>query len=77
MANKLAQEIERILSEELGEFIAQATLKKNLEQMGVDSNSLSGDHLEDLSVRLEKSVNFFGGNSKGAMVANKVRALRA
>lgn len=77
MANKLAQEIERILAEELGEFIAQATLKKNLEQMGVSPNDLSAAQLEDLSVRLEKSVNFFGGNSKGAAVAGKVRALKA
>ena len=76
MNNKLAQEVERILSEELGEFIAQATLKKGLEQIGCSSDKLTNAQLTQLSEKLEKSVNFFAGNGKGAPIAERIRALK-
>ena len=76
MNNRLAQEVEKILSEELGEFIAQATLKKGLEQIGCTADKLTGEQLPELAERLEKSVNFFAGSGKGAPLADRIRALK-
>jgi hypothetical protein len=51
-------------------------MKKNLEQMGISADKLTGAQLGDLAERLEKSVNYFGGNGKGAAVASQVRTLK-
>lgn len=76
MKNNLAQAVEKILSDELGEFIAQATLKKGLEQVNCSPDKLTASQLPELAERLEKSVNFFAGNGKGGPVADRVRALK-
>ncbi len=75
MANKLAKDIEAILSEALGEFIAQATLKKNCELIGATVDSICASQLPELAVYIEKSVKFFSGDGSGKVVAEKIKAL--
>jgi hypothetical protein len=77
MSNQLALDIESILRESLGEFIARATLKKNCELMGVSPDSLDNSQLMELADRIESSVNFFSGRDAASLVSGRVRALVA
>lgn len=76
MANKLAQEIEKILSEAVGEFIAKATVKKNCELIGCTPDTLTAAHLPELAEKIDKSVSFFSGKDVGSSLAEKIRALK-
>ena len=76
MANKLAQDIEKILSDAVGDFIAKATIKKNCEMLGLTPDSITAAHLPQLADKIEKSVSFFSGKDVGAQVAEKIRALK-
>ncbi len=76
MANKLAQEIEKILSDAVGDFIARATVKKNCELLGVTPDTLTADKLPELSEKIDKSVSFFSGKDVGSALAEKIRAIK-
>lgn len=76
MANKLAQEIEKILAEAVGEFIAKATVKKNCEMIGCTPETLTPAHLPELADKIDKSVSFFSGKDVGSALADKIRALK-
>ena len=76
MANRLAQEVERILSSAVGDFIAKATVKKNCELIGTTPDDLTSDKLPELVEKIEKSVAFFSGKDVGSGVAEKIRAIR-
>ena len=73
MANKLARDVESILSDALGEFIAQATLKKNCDLIGATPDNLTAAQLPELADRIERSVKFFSGDGNGKTVADKIR----
>ena len=75
MANKLAQDIEKILSDAVGEFIARATVKKNCELIGVTPDTLTPDKIPELADKIDKSVSFFSGKDVGSSLAEKIRAL--
>lgn len=77
MANRLARDVENILSDALGEFIAQATLKKNCDLIGATVDNLSAAQLPELADRIEKSVKFFSGAGNGKTVADRIRGLSA
>jgi hypothetical protein len=76
VANKLAQEIERILSAAVGEFIARATVRKNCELIGTSPDDLTFAQLPELADRIEKSVSFFSGKDVGLEVAEKIKAIK-
>ncbi len=76
MANKLAQEIERILSEALGEFIAKATVKKNCELVGATPDTITPDKLPELAAKIEKSVCFFSGSDTGKRLVERIRSIK-
>lgn len=76
MANKLAQEIENVLSQEVGEFIARATVKKNCELIGTTPDALTTDQISDLAEKIEKSVVFFSGEDVSSELVNKIKALK-
>jgi len=76
VANRLAQEVERILSSAVGDFIAKATVKKNCELIGTTPDNLTSDKLPELVEKIEKSVAFFSGKDVGSGVAEKIRAIR-
>lgn len=75
MANALAQQVEMILAETVGDFIAKATVKKNCEIIGTTPNDLLSSDLNDLATNIEKSVSFFSGKEAGIEVADRIRAL--
>ncbi len=77
MANKLAQEIEKILSEAVGDFIAKATVKKNCELIGCSPDTVTVDQLPELAEKINKSVAFFSGKDVGTSLAEKIKALKA
>ena len=77
LANKLAQEIEKILSEAVGDFIAKATVKKNCELIGCTPDTVSVEHLPELAEKINKSVSFFSGKDVGGSLAEKLKALKA
>ena len=77
MANKLAQEIEKILSDAVGDFIARATVKKNCELIGTTPDTLTADKLPELAEKIDKSVSFFSGKDVGSSLAEKIRAIKA
>jgi hypothetical protein len=76
VANKLAQEVEKILSAAVGDFIAKATVKKNCELIGVTPDTLTPAHLPELAEKIEKSVSFFSGKEVGSGVAEKIKAIK-
>jgi len=76
MANKLAQEVEKILSAAVGDFIAKATVKKNCELIGTTPDTLTADQLPELAEKIEKSVSFFSGKDVGSGVAEKIKAIK-
>ena len=75
MANQLARDVESILSVELGEFIAQATLRKNCELIGTTTDDLSIAQLPELANLIEKSVKFFSGAERGKSLVLKIKAI--
>jgi len=77
LANKLALEIERILADEVGEFIATATVKKSCEAVGCTPDTITADKLPELAEKINKSVSFFSGKDTGESLAGKIRALKA
>jgi hypothetical protein len=76
LANKLAQEIAKILSEEVGEFVANATVKKNCELINTTPDALTVEQLPALAEKIEKSVTFFSGKETGGQLIEKITALR-
>lgn len=76
MANKLAQEIEKILAEAVGEFIAKATVKKNCELIGCTPDTLTAAQLPELAEKIDKSVSFFSGKDVGSSLAEKIKTLK-
>jgi hypothetical protein len=75
LANKLAQEIEKILGEAVGDFIAKATVKKNCELIGTTADTLSPDRLPELAEKIGRSVSFFSGKDVGSALAQKIQSL--
>ena len=75
MANRLAQEIEKILSGAVGDFIARATLKKNCELIGKTTDTIEPSDLPLLAEKIEKSVSFFSGKEVGTEVSRKIREI--
>ena len=75
MDSPLAQQVEKILSSAVGDFIAKATVKKNCEIIGCTPESLSAGQLQELAAYVEKSVSFFSGKEIGTEVADKIRNL--
>ena len=75
MANPLAQQVGKILTSTVGEFIAKATLKKNCELIGTTPDELEVEQLPELAAHIEKSVSFFSGKEAGAEVAEKINGL--
>ena len=76
MANKLAQEIERLLSDAVGEFIAKATLKKNCEFIGITPETLTAGELPALAEGINKSISFFSGKDVAAALAEKIKDIK-
>lgn len=76
MANRLAQEVEKILSAAVGDFIAKATVKKNCELIGTTPDDIAPDQLTALAEKIEKSVSFFSGKDVGSGVAEKIKAIK-
>jgi hypothetical protein len=76
LANKIAQEIEKILSGVLGEFIAKATVKKNCELIGTTPDTLTMDQLPALAEKIDKSVAFFSKEASTRDVSDKIRSIR-
>jgi len=74
--NRLAQEVEKILSAAVGDFIAKATVKKNCELIGTTPDDLTADQLPALAEKIEKSVSFFSGKDVGGGVAEKIRSIK-
>lgn len=76
MANRLAQEVEKILSAAVGDFIAKATIRKNCELIGTTPDDLSIDQIEELTEKIRKSVSFFSGKEVGSGIAEKIREIK-
>lgn len=76
MANKLAQEIEKILAEAVGDFIAKATVKKNCELIGCTPDTLTQAQLPQLAEKIDKSISFFSGKEVGSALAEKIKTLK-
>ncbi|MDY6793760.1 MAG: hypothetical protein SWK76_00545 [Actinomycetota bacterium] len=76
MANKLAQDIEKILSEAVGDFIARATVKKNCELIGSTPDTITAAQLPELAEKIDKSVSFFSGKDVGSALAEKIKSLK-
>lgn len=75
LANKLAQEIEKILADEVGDFIAKATVKKNCELIGATPDTITAAQLPDLAAKISKSVSFFSGKDVGGDLEEKIKRL--
>jgi len=76
LANSLTQEIDRMLSSVMGDFIATATLKKNCELIGTSPDNLSAAELPALAEKIEKSIAFFNNADTARELAEKIKALR-
>jgi hypothetical protein len=77
VANRLAQEVEKILAAAVGDFIAKATTRKNCEMLGVTPDDLSIEQIPELADKIGKSVTFFAGKEVGASVAEKIREIKS
>ena len=75
MVNKLAREVDKLLTNLIGAFFAQATLKKIFGDMGVNPEGLGQADLADLADRIEKSVSFIKGQKEAARLAERIREL--
>lgn len=76
MSNKLAQEIERMLSDILGEFIAKATVKKNCELIGATPDTITASQLPELAEKIEKSVAFFSKDTSASDVKERIKSIK-
>ena len=76
MPNSLAQAIERMLADAMGNFIASATIKKNCELIGTSTEQLTVEELPALAQKIEKSVAFFKYEPTAKDLASKIRTLR-
>ena len=76
MPNSLAQAIERMLADAMGNFIASATIKKNCELIGTSTEQLTVEELPALAQKIEKSVAFFKDKPTAKDLASKIRMLR-
>jgi hypothetical protein len=76
LANRLAQEVEKVLSAAVGDFIAKATTRKNCELLGTTPDDLRMDQLDELAEKIGKSVSFFSGKEVGNSVAEKIKEIK-
>lgn len=74
--NSIARQVERVLSEAVGEFLARAMLRKNCELIGTTPETLTAAQLPELSEKIEKSVSFCSGKDMGRTIARKIAALK-
>ena len=75
MTNELTQNVTRILSAALGDFVARAMLDRNCETIGTTPQALSAEQLPHLADTIERSISFFADKETGKQVAQKLRAL--
>lgn len=75
MPNSLAQVIQRMISDAMGNFLATATLKKNCELIGTTTEELTVNDLPALAQKVEKSVAFFKDEVTAKDLAEKIGAL--
>jgi len=75
LPNSLAQSIQGLLSDAMGNFIATATLKKNCELIGTTTEDLAAEDLPALAQKIEKSVTFFKDEASGQDLAQKIKAM--
>jgi hypothetical protein len=76
VANRVAQEVEKILAAAVGDFIAKATIRKNCELIGATTDTLRIDQIEELAEKIRKSVSFFSGKEVGTQVAEKIMEIK-
>jgi hypothetical protein len=76
LSNKLAQEIEKMLSDILGEFIAKATVKKNCELIGATPDTITVSQLPELAEKIEKSVAFFSKDTSASDVKERIKSIK-
>jgi hypothetical protein len=76
VANRLTQEVEKVLAAAVGDFIAKATTKKNCELIGTNPDDLTAEQIPELAEKIEKSISFFSGKDVGRGVAEKIRAIK-
>ena len=76
MANELAQQIEKLLCENLSEFIAKAALKKSCEQIGTTTEALTPAQIPDLIKRIGKTVVFFADEKAADEVVAKIENMK-
>ncbi len=76
MANRLTEELTKILVPIVGGFVAEAMLKRNCRMIGTTPERLSRDQLPALAASLEKSVGFFTDGETARTVAADVLALQ-
>ena len=69
--NRLAQEVESVLNEAVGAFIARASVKKNCELIGTTPDNLTADQLPELAEKIARSVCFFSGKDVGEAIAER------
>jgi len=75
LPNSLAQVIQRMISDAMGNFLATATLKKNCELIGTTTEELTVNDLPALAQKVEKSVAFFKDEVTAKDLAEKIGAL--
>lgn len=72
MANLLARDVAKVLSDFLGDFIANATVKKNCELIGTTPDDLTKDQLPMLVEKIERSVIFFSDKATAKALMEKL-----
>ncbi|MBI4362659.1 MAG: hypothetical protein HY558_05740 [Euryarchaeota archaeon] len=77
MSNKVAQEVEKLLSTALGDFIARAAVAKGCKQIGSDADTIAPTQLGALAEKLELSVKALAGPAVAGQLAAKIKGIQA
>jgi hypothetical protein len=75
LANRFADQIERLLSPLIGDFIAKMAVKSQCKSLGITPDQISAQHLDPLSKKIGDALAFHGHKGEASNIIRKIASM--
>ena len=76
MANHYSQEIERLLSPLVGDFVGKMAIKSQCKSLGIGPEDIGPQHLDALSKKIGNALAFHGHKTEADRIVQRIKSLR-
>lgn len=75
MANRFAEQIERLLSPLVGDFVAKMAVKSQCKSLGITPDNIAKQNLEPLSKKIGDALAFHGHKEKANKIVETIKSM--